>query len=82
MVTTRIHINQHHIRANRKADTAPDERLPVITAKDYKQNRKGNDVAILDEAGRVVARVVYRPDQPLDCGAHVWIETTHEVVVR
>lgn len=80
MVTTRIHINQHNIRANSKAD--PAERLPVITAKDYRQNRKGNDVQILDEAGRVVARVVYRPDEPLDCGARVWIETTQEVIVR
>uniref|UniRef100_A0AAU3I6U9 Uncharacterized protein n=1 Tax=Streptomyces sp. NBC_01393 TaxID=2903851 RepID=A0AAU3I6U9_9ACTN len=82
MVTTRIHINQHNIRANKTRATMMVERLPVITAKDYKQNRKGNDVAILDEAGRVIARVVYRPDQPLDCGAHVWIETSHEVVVR
>jgi hypothetical protein len=79
-VTTRIHINQHHIKANRKAGPG-EERLPVITAKDYKQNRKGNDVTVLDADGKVVARVVYRPDQPLDCGAHVWIETTSEVVV-
>jgi hypothetical protein len=82
VVTTRIHINQHNIRANKKIDTALAEPLPVITAKDYRQNRKGNDVQILDEAGRVVARIVYRPEQPLDCGAHVWIETTQEVVVR
>jgi hypothetical protein len=81
VVTTRIHINQHHIKANRKAGPE-DEPLPVITAKDYQQNRKGNHVQILDEAGRVIAQVVYRPDKPLDCGAHVWIETTHEVVVR
>jgi hypothetical protein len=80
VVTTRIHINQHHIKANKKGPEG--ERLPVITAKDYQQNRKGNDVRILDEAGREVARVVYSPDKPLDCGAHVWIETTHEVIVR
>jgi hypothetical protein len=82
VVTTRIHINQHNIKANAKIDPALAERLPVITAKDYKENRKGNDVEIRDEAGRVVARVLYRPDAPLDCGARVWIETTHEVVVR
>jgi hypothetical protein len=77
--TTRIHINQHNIKANRKGEGEP---LPVITAKDYQQNRKGNDVQIIDETGRVVARVIYRPDQPLDCGATVWVETTHLVVVR
>ncbi|MFE9525208.1 hypothetical protein [Streptomyces sp. NPDC006631] len=79
MVTTRIHINQHNIRANRKSEQVS---LPVITAKDYRENRKGNHVQILDEAGRVIAEIIYRPEAPLDCGAHVWIETTHEVVVR
>jgi len=53
----------------------------VITAKDYIQNRKGNDVLILDDDGEVVARVIYSPDKPLDCGAKCWIETFNEVVV-
>jgi hypothetical protein len=30
----------------------------------------------------VVARVVYQPDKPLSCGARVWIETDHAVVVH
>tara|TARA_R110002020_G_scaffold103466_2_gene242279 strand:+ start:1018 stop:1182 length:165 start_codon:yes stop_codon:yes gene_type:complete len=53
----------------------------VITAKDYTQNRKGNDVLILDDDGEVIARVIYSPDKPLDCGAKCWIETFNEVVV-
>ena len=32
---TKIHINQHNIRANSKGGD-----LPVITVKDYKRNRK------------------------------------------
>ena len=28
------------------------------------------------------SRVVYRPDKPLSCGAHVWIETDHEVLIE
>ena len=73
---TRIHINQHHIKANSKGAN-----LPVITVKDYKHNRKTNAVEILDSAGNVVARVIYSPDKPLSCGAKVWIETDMGVKV-
>jgi len=72
---TKIHVNQHNIRENSKGAD-----LPVITVKDYKQNRKCNEVDILKD-GQVVARVVYSPEKPLSCGAKVWIETELEVRV-
>lgn len=72
---TRIHVNQHNIKAN---DKGAD--LPVITVKDYKANRKVNAADIVAEDGSVLASVIYSPDKPLPCGAKVWIETTHEVV--
>tara|TARA_R100001369_G_C3232968_1_gene152495 strand:+ start:106 stop:345 length:240 start_codon:yes stop_codon:yes gene_type:complete len=72
---TRIHINQHHIKANAKGSD-----LPVITVKDYKRNRKTNSAQIVDSKGFVVARVMYRPDNPLPCGAKVWIETDLEII--
>ena len=75
---TQIHINQHHIRFN----TKNDEKKPVITVKTYKDNRYGNNVDILDKNGDVVATIKYSPDKPLQCGARVWIETTHEVIIR
>ena len=75
--TTRIHVNQHVIKANRKTG----ERNPPLTVKDYENNRKATEAAIMDSAGGEVARVVYRPDAPLDCGAHVWIETKNKVIV-
>lgn len=75
---TRIHVNRHAITQNRKHGT----RRCVLTAKDYKQNRCGHHVDILDEAGRVVASVVYRPEKPLPCGAVCWIETQLQAVVR
>ena len=40
---TRIHVNQHNIKANAKG-----AKLPVITVKDYKQNRKANHAAVVD----------------------------------
>ena len=70
---TKIHVNQHNIKANNKGKD-----LPVITVKDYKQNRKTNTAKIIVE-GLEVCRVVYSPDKPLSCGAKVWIETNYEV---
>jgi hypothetical protein len=55
---------------------------PVITAKDYTQNRKGFEATIWDADGNEVASIVYRPTRPLPCGAKVWIETRLEVTVE
>lgn len=73
---TRIHVNQHNIKANAKGADKP-----VLTIKDWQQNRKGNLAIILDHNDEEVARVIYRPDQPLPCGAKCWIETQHNVEV-
>ena len=72
---TRIHINQHHIKANNKGSD-----LPVITVKDYKSNRKTNSATILTADGTEVATIIYSPDKPLACGAKVWIETELKVI--
>lgn len=74
---TIIHVNQHVIRANKKNG----EENPVLTCKTYKENIYAKELEILDESGSVVAKVIYRPDKPLSCGARVWIETHHEVRV-
>jgi hypothetical protein len=68
---TIIHVNQHVIKSNRKKG----EVEPVLTCKTYKTNTYAHEAIIRDENGNEVARVVYRPDKPLSCGAHVWIET-------
>lgn len=68
----RIHVNQHRIKANQKGDKTE----PVLTVKTYRENRYGNEVEIQGPS-----RLVYRPDNPLSCGARVWIETTADVVV-
>lgn len=74
---TRIHVNRHVIAANKR----DGGREPVLSVKTYKQNERGNRVAIYDDLGNEVAAVVYSPDKPLNCGATVWIETTKEVRV-
>ena len=67
---TIVHVNQHHIKANAKG-----AELPVLTVKDYKQNRRSNRAIIKDDDGNIVAQLIYSPDKPLSCGAKVWIET-------
>lgn len=69
---TIIHVNQHVIKANR-ATGAND---PVLTVKTYKSNQYAHRVKILGES-----EIVYSPDKPLSCGAHVWIETQSEVLI-
>lgn len=75
---TKIHVNQHVIKANAKNGTSE----PPLTVKQGKTNTYGKRVEILDSDGNVVAAVVYHPDDPLSCGARVWIETRNEVLIH
>lgn len=68
----RIHVNQHKIRSNKKLRRND----PVLTVKTYKDNQYAHEILINGPC-----RLVYRPDKPLSCGAHVWIETDSEVMV-
>ena len=72
MPLTRIHVNQHVIRANKKHGTND----PVITIKQGKQNTYCHSVEILGPS-----KVVYSPCKPLSCGARVWIETEAPLVI-
>ena len=72
---TIIHVNQHVIKSNRKHG----ETEPVLTVKTYKSNDYAHEVIIYGQDGKEAARVIYRPDKPLSCGAHVWIESQGKV---
>ena len=72
---TIVHVNQHRIKSNNKNG----ENKPVLTVKTYKSNVYGHEARIVDSDGNVVAKIVYSPDNPLSCGARVWIETEMEV---
>ena len=67
----KIHVNQHNIKRNIKN---PEYMLPVITIKTYKSNDYAYEVHIDGPA-----KIVYKPDKPLSCGAKVWIETESDV---
>lgn len=68
---TRIHVNRNHIRANAKGAS-----MPVLTVKTYRSNIKCDRCIIHGPS-----EVVYRPDDPLPCGAKCWIETNAEVEI-
>lgn len=52
----------------------------MLTIKSGKRNSYAHQANILDKEGNVIASVIYRPDNPLKCGARVWIETYNKVV--
>ena len=70
---TIIHVNQHEVKANAKNGTDN----PVLTVKNYKQNRYAHEIEIKGDS-----RIVYSPDKPLSCGARVWVETEATVIIR
>ena len=74
---TIIHVNQHVIKSNKKNN----KNNPVLTVKTYKSNNYGHEAILYDKEKNVIAKVVYSPEKPLSCGAHVWIETHNQVDV-
>jgi hypothetical protein len=76
----RIHVNKHKVASNTKTGA----REPVLTVKTYKSNNYAHEVIIYGQDGEEAARVVYRPDNPLSCGARVWItcDGKVELIVR
>ncbi len=70
---TRIHVNQHKIRSNKKYNLNE----PVITVKTSKSNTYAHEVDVLGPS-----KIIYSPDKPLSCGAKVWIETEGEVKIK
>jgi hypothetical protein len=73
MPLTRIHVNQHVIRRNKREGR--DD--PPLTVKVGRTNTYCRGVELLGPS-----RVVYSPCRPLSCGARVWIETTAPVLLE
>lgn len=74
MKLKRIHINQHHIRWNRKNPLEVPK--PVMSVKCGGKTYTGKTVNISGPS-----KVIYKPNKPLACGARVWIETNSEVTI-
>ena len=64
-ILTRVHVNQHVARANKKNGTDH----PAITIKSSKGNQYASKVTF-----QGVWTLVSSPLKPLSCGATMWIE--------
>lgn len=71
-----IHVNQHVIKANRKND----DNDPVLTCKFSGETPTYAHEVVFSILGLEIGRVIYRPNKPLSCGAHVWIEMRTGIV--
>lgn len=65
-----IHINKNIIQRNAKHGT----KYPVCRVQEGGKTEYAMEVEI-----KGPSRLVYRPDNPLSCGAKLWIETTAEI---
>ncbi len=72
MAITRVHVNQHVIRANAKNG----ENNPVFTIKSRGKNTYVHSVRVVGEM-----ELIYSPNKPLSCGAKVWIETIGNIEI-
>ena len=72
MAITRVHVNQHVIRANAKQG----KNDPVFTIKSKGKNTYAHSVKVVGEM-----ELIYSPNKPLSCGAKVWIETKGNIEI-
>lgn len=68
----RIHVNRHHIAANRK----DGGNRPIYTVKTYMATHPAREVRICGESIFVDGQA-----KPLNCGAVAWVETYSTVVL-
>jgi len=77
---TLVHVNQGNIRQNIRREA--NDRLPVLRAQGDFDTVYGDHIDIIHpDTGEILASVVYHPDNPLSCGARVWIETDNDILV-
>lgn len=66
-----VSVNAHNIRYNiRHEDKRPPLRIEMPTG----EVEYAFETVIYDLDHNEIARLVYRPDEPLSCGARLWLE--------
>ncbi len=77
-----VHVNRNRIEANK--NKSPEEREDVIAVKSTSktsskhQNQKNGNFYTNHLEIPYPCRIIYRPNKPLHCGAHLWIEILGE----
>lgn len=73
----KLHVDQRIIKHNTKTG----EELPPLTIQTSSGPLKASTIGIYVD-NVCVAEIKYRPQQPLSCGARLWVETEEEVRIR
>lgn len=73
IMISKVYIDRHIIKANTKTD----DKKPPISIRQGGKVTKAWEVEFTGPA-----KLVYRPEKPLSCGATVWIETKHEITAH
>lgn len=68
-----IHVHQQKIRSN--IGKTDEELEPPIIVRTYEGTNHGFEAEFKN------GKVIYRPNDPLSCGARLWIETTETVIL-
>ncbi len=73
-----IHVNQQFIKGNaKKIKDNPGKQINLMPVLSWKHGERNDYGYQLEIKGSCI--VVYRPYQPADCGAQLWINTYSEV---
>lgn len=70
-----VHVNQQVIARNRRDGTED----PPLIARTYLGVSHATEMELRLPDGTVVGKFVYRPHNPLSCGARLWLELDTDV---
>lgn len=73
-----LHVAQCAIAANRKRTNGEPLEPPIIV-RNYKGSERAHEVELVVD-GKVVGKFVYRPHDPLPCGARLWLESQSDTL--
>lgn len=76
----KIHVNRQHIAQNKQ----DGGQRPVISCKVYKTNKHKTPFdLVIGNTCKIdgPSEFVYKPNNPLSCGARVWIQTDADVFI-
>ena len=77
----RLHVDKHHIAQNIKRMRDGLKLLPTLTLQNRGKSAKAfQSLSILDDEGNEIASLKWS-DNPLSCGARVYVETKNPVCV-
>ena len=73
-----VHVGRQTIASNHKHGTNE----PPLILRDYRGSERAHDIELISATtGQVMGKFVYRPNNPLACGARVFLELNTDVCI-